>query len=215
MPATEDDIKPISLTSNQLRAALEAIGAQEHPVDDEHRRTQRMAYRRRDLRVSILDEEWGATFSFLAATRDISRHGIAFFHRQMLAVGQMLRIDLPLPGQNGITMMAQVVRCRYIRDLVHEIGVEFVKKPGGSVATPSEPVAEPGTMAERGLLKWFDVVKGVGFIQPDAGGPDVFVAAADVVGDPAQVLAEGKPVTFELRTSPAGSKALKVTPTGD
>jgi len=33
-----------------------------------------------------------------------------------------------------------------------------------------------------GTVKWFNAAKGFGFIQPDAGGPDVFVRHRQVNG---------------------------------
>ncbi|QGM99923.1 cold-shock protein [Methylocystis parvus] len=49
-----------------------------------------------------------------------------------------------------------------------------------------------------GVVKWFNANKGFGFIQPDAGGPDVFVhvSAIERAGLPA--LVEGQKVGYEL-----------------
>ncbi|BDV34416.1 cold-shock protein [Methylocystis iwaonis] len=49
-----------------------------------------------------------------------------------------------------------------------------------------------------GVVKWFNANKGFGFIQPDAGGPDVFVhvTANERAGLPS--LVEGQKVGYEL-----------------
>jgi CspA family cold shock protein len=49
-----------------------------------------------------------------------------------------------------------------------------------------------------GTVKWFNSQKGFGFIQPDQGGPDVFVhvSAAERAG--LRGLDEGQKVSFEL-----------------
>ena len=51
-----------------------------------------------------------------------------------------------------------------------------------------------------GTVKWFNVTKGYGFIQPDAGGPDVFVHISAVQKAGHDVLREGARVSYELRT---------------
>ena len=50
----------------------------------------------------------------------------------------------------------------------------------------------------NGTVKWFNSQKGFGFIQPDAGGNDVFVhiSAVERAGIPA--LVEGQKVSFDL-----------------
>ena len=49
-----------------------------------------------------------------------------------------------------------------------------------------------------GTVKWFNAGKGFGFIQPDNGGPDVFVHISAVERAGMQSLSEGQKLQFEL-----------------
>jgi CspA family cold shock protein len=49
-----------------------------------------------------------------------------------------------------------------------------------------------------GTVKWFNGQKGYGFIQPDAGGPDVFVHISAVERSGLGSLSEGQKITYEL-----------------
>ena len=49
-----------------------------------------------------------------------------------------------------------------------------------------------------GTVKWFNVQKGFGFIQPDDGGKDVFVHISSVESAGLSTLAEGAKVSFDL-----------------
>ncbi len=49
-----------------------------------------------------------------------------------------------------------------------------------------------------GTVKWFNGQKGFGFIQPDGGGPDVFVHISAVERAGLSSLNEGQKVSFEL-----------------
>ena len=50
----------------------------------------------------------------------------------------------------------------------------------------------------NGVVKWFNPAKGFGFIQPDDGGPDVFVHIAAVERSGLAGLNEGEIVDYEL-----------------
>ena len=50
-----------------------------------------------------------------------------------------------------------------------------------------------------GTVKWFNEQKGYGFIQPDAGGKDVFVHISAVERSGLRGLAEGQKVSYELQ----------------
>jgi hypothetical protein len=63
---------------------------------------------------------------FWGPTRNISAGGLAFLHRQALAVGQELEVDIPLLDRQVLCVEARVVRCRHVKGMVHEIGVEFL-----------------------------------------------------------------------------------------
>lgn len=49
-----------------------------------------------------------------------------------------------------------------------------------------------------GTVKWFNAIKGFGFIQPDDGGSDVFVHISAVERAGMQSLAEGQKLQFEI-----------------
>jgi CspA family cold shock protein len=49
-----------------------------------------------------------------------------------------------------------------------------------------------------GTVKWFNGTKGYGFIQPDEGGPDVFVHISAVERAGLRSLNEGQKVNYEL-----------------
>jgi cold shock protein len=49
-----------------------------------------------------------------------------------------------------------------------------------------------------GTVKWFNVQKGYGFIQPDDGGKDVFVHISAVERAGLSTLREGQKVSYEL-----------------
>jgi len=49
-----------------------------------------------------------------------------------------------------------------------------------------------------GTVKWFNVQKGFGFIQPDDGGKDVFVHISAVERAGLHSLKEGQKVSFDL-----------------
>ena len=50
-----------------------------------------------------------------------------------------------------------------------------------------------------GTVKWFNATKGFGFIQPDGGGPDVFVHISAVERSGLSSLAEGQKVSYEVQ----------------
>jgi CspA family cold shock protein len=51
---------------------------------------------------------------------------------------------------------------------------------------------------QTGTVKWFNAQKGFGFIQPESGGPDVFVHISAVERAGLNGLKEGQKLSFEV-----------------
>ncbi len=64
---------------------------------------------------------------------------------------------------------------------------------------------------QQGKVKFFDVQKGFGFIEPDNGGKDIFVHRNNIPNlGPDQGLEDGEAVEFEVEDTEKGPSAIEV-----
>ncbi len=61
----------------------------------------------------------------------------------------------------------------------------------------------------NGKVKWFNEVKGYGFLTTDDGN-DVFVHYSSIVGEGFRTLNEGDEVEFQISETPKGPQAMDV-----
>jgi cold shock protein len=61
-----------------------------------------------------------------------------------------------------------------------------------------------------GRVKWFNDAKGFGFIEPEAGGGDVFAHFSAIQMDGFRTLKQGARVTYELVQGPKGAQAQSI-----
>jgi CspA family cold shock protein len=59
----------------------------------------------------------------------------------------------------------------------------------------------------NGTVKWFNSTKGFGFIEPEAGGRDVFVHISAVERSGLTGLADGQKVTYDLEAGRDGRES--------
>ena len=76
---------------------------------------------------------------------------------------------------------------------------------GGEIGEESASVIELS-----GIIKWFDVSKGYGFIIPDNGMPDVLLHVTCLRRDGYQVAYEGARVLVEVLQRPRGLQAFRI-----
>ena len=61
-----------------------------------------------------------------------------------------------------------------------------------------------------GTVKWFNDAKGFGFIEPEAGGEDVFAHFSAIRMDGFRTLRQGGRVSFEVVEGPKGRLAQNI-----
>ncbi len=61
-----------------------------------------------------------------------------------------------------------------------------------------------------GVVKWFNPMKGFGFIQPDQGGADAFVHISALERAGLSTLNEGQRVTYDLATEKGKTSAVNL-----
>ncbi|XP_038119624.1 protein lin-28 homolog isoform X1 [Culex quinquefasciatus] len=92
-------------------------------------------------------------------------------------------------------------------DNTTETGEEFSYQ----TTAPIDPKEEGATDSRRaGHCKWFNVIKGWGFITPDDGGQDVFVHQSVLQMDGFRSLGQNEPVEFECKLTDKGYEATRV-----
>src|SRR3981189_571408 len=83
-------------------------------------------------------------------------------------------------------------------------GLEVDRGAGGELGDETASVIEL-----TGVIKWFDVSKGYGFIVPDNGLPDILLHVTCLRRDGFQVAYEGARVVVEALQRPRGLQALR------
>ena len=63
-----------------------------------------------------------------------------------------------------------------------------------------------------GTVKWFNDAKGFGFIEPEAGGEDVFAHFSAIQMEGFRTLKQGGRVSFEVVQGPKGQLAQHIAP---
>jgi cold shock protein len=63
-----------------------------------------------------------------------------------------------------------------------------------------------------GSVKWFNDAKGFGFIEPEAGGDDVFAHFSCIQMDGFRTLKQGARVSYDLVQGPKGDQAQNIRP---
>ena len=61
-----------------------------------------------------------------------------------------------------------------------------------------------------GTVKWFNDAKGFGFIEPEAGGEDIFAHFSAIQMDGFRTLKQGGRVSFEVVQGPKGQLAQNI-----
>jgi CspA family cold shock protein len=76
-------------------------------------------------------------------------------------------------------------------------------------------VTKGETRMPNGKVKWFNDLKGFGFIEPDEGGPDLFAHFSAINMPGFKTLKEGARVSYEVDQGPKGLLALKIRTESD
>ncbi len=75
---------------------------------------------------------------------------------------------------------------------------------------PSYPQPGKATIEETGTVKWYNGVKGFGFIGPDQGGKDIFVHVSALEHCGVMGLVEGQRVTVDVAEGQKGPEVVSL-----
>uniref|UniRef100_A0A7S1DC50 CSD domain-containing protein n=1 Tax=Cyclophora tenuis TaxID=216820 RepID=A0A7S1DC50_CYCTE len=109
---------------------------------------------------------------------------------------------------------------RFLLLLFTALPIVFAFVPAGQVSFRRGRIymsEEEGASEEPrvGTVKWFNTIKGFGFILPDDGGDDVFVHQSSIKAEGFRSLADGERVEFLTEQDDSGrSRAVRVTGPG-
>lgn len=62
----------------------------------------------------------------------------------------------------------------------------------------------------NGTVKWFNATKGFGFIQPDAGGNDIFVHVSAVESAGMRTLNDGQKIAYDVTLDRGKTSAVNL-----
>jgi CspA family cold shock protein len=141
--------------------------------------------------------------------------GDAFLHIKVVeALGQA---TLP-PGAKLSVLVGQGQKGRQITKILSigdgiETPLPSRDAPSGAQPTRAGHTPDPTTAIDMlGTVKWFTPEKGMGFVEVDGGGKDVFVHISVVERAQLASLAEGQRVAMRVVETQKGRQAVTISP---
>ena len=103
---------------------VQAVASGDVGPDDSRRKDRRFTYRPGNISIAVEQPRGGTTF-LSVSPRNISAGGVAFLHGGFLHTGSRCTLRLG-PQPKGIVEIAgEIVNCRHIEGLLHEVSVKF------------------------------------------------------------------------------------------
>jgi CspA family cold shock protein len=163
-----------------------------------------------DATVKWFNPDKGFGFAELA-----DGSGDAFLHiKAVQALGQ----DTVAVGAKLSVLVGDGQKGRQITKVLAVIDSGGASVPARSAPPSDRPtrtgsVPDPSTAVEMlGTVKWFTPEKGMGFVEVDSGGRDVFVHISVVERARLTTLTEGQRVAMQVVETPKGRQALSINP---
>jgi len=138
--------------------------------------------------------------------------GDAFLH---IKVVQALGLDTVAPGAKLSVLVAQGQKGRQITKIL-SVDDSTATQPARHAPPAGRPpragAPDPSTAVEmRGTVKWFALAKGMGFVEVDDGGRDVFVHISVVERAQLTNLTEGQRVAMRVVETQKGRQAVSIS----
>ncbi|MCZ6698713.1 MAG: PilZ domain-containing protein [Planctomycetota bacterium] len=135
MSSQAQPICDLRLSPDEIGFILDELDRNENEVADSKRRSERFRLRGMSVIVTVKSPDENTMIPervIRVRLRNVSQHGFEFLSGIMLPRGANLMLKLPIGDGGGtVEKWAVVRRCRHINGMVHEVGAEFGREPGG------------------------------------------------------------------------------------
>jgi|GEM_PF-2464471 len=121
----ESAITTIRLSPREQKALVDDMESRTVPAEiEKERRSVRVTFNIGEVKV-LIASPGGDPVAFSVVPRNLSSGGMAFIHGQFAHIGAKIVVTLPRLYDVPLEVNGEIVRCRHVKGLLHEIGVIF------------------------------------------------------------------------------------------
>ena len=143
--SNEPFIKTVRLSDADRRQILDQLDQSQEVESDKiqsesnRRANTRYPYRKGDIPI-IVEQPGGAITRLSVSPRNLSSGGIAFLHGGFLYVGSKCSLQLSAPSTDPIVVSGEIVNCRHVDGILHEVSVKFENTSDPGLCTRMDTV---------------------------------------------------------------------------